>query len=212
MSTLATTAINEMPLWALLSISALLGATFAGAGAHAFGRFSGRRPGGLGGGDSVTGAASRREFVAQLESNWEAHRTGELKIGLLVIDIDRFADINQLYGREIGDKVLTEVAERICLRVRSGDLLGRIDADEFGVICRDVSLEDLEDLRIGLEAYVNFAETVPVHLSIGVAVPHLADETSFAMLARARRSMRNRRSDQPARVVDEALYELLTPR
>jgi len=108
--------------------------------------------------------------------------------------------------------VLAEVAERIRLRVRSEDILGRIDADEFALICLDASPEQLDAVRTNLEAFVSYSETVPAHVSIGVAVPERHDESGVAMLARARSSMRHRRDHRPAKAIDEALHDLITAR
>ena len=104
------------------------------------------------------------------------------------------------------------IRSRIRLRVRSTDFVARVDADEFGVICPGTGLEGLETLRRNLEAYVNFAQSVPVALSIGVAVPEPGDEHSLAVLERARDSVAERREVRPLRVVDDALADLLAPR
>lgn len=211
MSIVATSPINELPLWALLVLSAGCGAMIACGGALIFGRFlndgSSER-----GGDHVSGAGSRRELTAELESAWCAQRAGGEQFGLLVIDIDAFRDINQLHGRATGDRVLGEVAERIRLRMRADDFIGRVDADEFAVICRRVSPIELDALRTHLEAYVNFANAVPVTLSIGVATPESWDETSVDLLVRARKSLRQRRQGRPETLVEDALSALLQPR
>lgn len=211
MSIVATT-LNDLPLWALLALSAICGAAIAGGGALVFGRFIGDHDVERSGGDNVTGVGSRRELVVELDSAWsEARETGK-QFGLMVVDVDAFADINQLYGRATGDRVLAEVAERIRLRVRGSDFVARVDADEFAVICHDVTPENLESMRRNLEAYVNFAQSVPVTLSIGVAWPETWDEVGLDLLVRARESLRQRREARPERVVDDALAALLLPR
>ncbi len=211
MSTVATT-IQDLPLWALLTLSAVCGAAIAGVGALIFSRYVDDRDGDRSGGDSLTGVGNRRELVHELEAAWCDARVGGGEFGLLVVDVDAFGDINHLYGRATGDHVLAEVAERIRLRVRGDDFVGRVDADEFAVVCHDVSPEELEAIRCNLEAYVNFAQSVPVSLSIGVATPEKFDETSLDLLVRARKSLRQRREARPERVVDEALSALLLPR
>lgn len=211
MSTVATT-IENLPLWALLTLSAVCGAAIAGVGAQIFGRYIDDRDSDRSGGDSLTGVGSRRELVHELDAAWHESREGGDEFGLLVVDVDAFGDINHLYGRAIGDRVLAEVAERIRLRVRGDDFVGRVDADEFAVVCHGVSPDELGSIRCNLEAYVNFAQSVPVNLSIGVAMPEKFDETSLDLLTRARKSLRQRREARPERVVDEALSALLLPR
>lgn len=212
MSTVASTSISEMPLWALLALSAVCGACVAAAGALIFSRVLNRNAGDNAGGDSVTGVASRRELIARLDAEWQAAREGQSVFGLLVVDVDSFGDINHLYGRSTGDRVLAEVAERIRLRVRRDDFVARVDADEFAVICHDTAPEHLEAVRRNLEAYVNFADSVPVSLSIGYAAPSDWDESALSVLDRARDSLAQRRETMGERVVEDALAQLLLQR
>lgn len=211
MSTAASTAISDLPLWALLAVSAVCGAVLAGGGAFVFYRLTGRT-GGTAVGDRVTGVADRRAFIERLTAEWQAAQEGVGAFGLLVVDVDSFGDINHLYGRSTGDRVLAEVAERIRLRVRRDDFVARVDADEFAVICHGLAPENLEAVRSNLEAFVNSADSVPVSLSIGVAAPTDWDDSALEVLERARASLAQRREAQPDRVVDDALAALLTPR
>jgi diguanylate cyclase (GGDEF)-like protein len=209
MSIAATTPITDLPLWGLLAISAALGAAVAGGGALIFSRLTrGRRAGGDPA-DHVTGVANRRAFVERLETAWRALADGEQPFGLLVVDVDAFGDINHLYGRATGERVLAEVAERIRMRVRHEDFVARVDADEFAVICQGVTLADLEVIRRNLEAHVSFSDSAPVSLSIGIAAPSVYDRSGLAVLERARDSVAERQGHQPLRLVDDALAELL---
>jgi diguanylate cyclase (GGDEF)-like protein len=202
-----------LPDWALLLLSALAGACVAAIGAFVINRV--RMHGGhmFGGGrvhDSVTGAGSRNAFMHRLDSEWRMMQRGSgADFGILVIDVDAFGDINDLYGRETGDLVLREIADRIKLRVRPDDFVARIEADEFAVICSHTGREELLSLRRGLEAYVNYARSAPVMLSIGTAYWRPGDDSSEDMLRRARRSMLERRDERPMRYVEDALAELL---
>lgn len=212
MGIVATTSITELPLWAMLAISAVCGALVACGGALLFYRVTRSQREPAAGGDRVSGAASRREFIGELEIAWDESLAGGRSIGLLLIDIDRFGEINHLHGRASGDRVLSEVAERIRLRVRPDDFVARVDADEFGVICRGADLARLEAMRGNLEAYVNFAQTVPVNLSIGIAAPESLDISCLALLDRARGSLAQRRAVRPEQAIDEALASLVTSR
>lgn len=212
MSIVATTPVLDLPLWGLLAVSATIGAVVAGGGALIFSRFATLHRGGSPDEDGVTGVTNRRAFIAQLNDQWQAWQAGEGGFGLLMVDIDGFGDVNQIYGRATGDRVLAEVAERLRLRVRGDDLVARIDADEFAVICRGTSSEHLETIRGNLEAYVNFSESVPVTLSIGIATPREGDESALQLLDRARGSLAERRGARPEAVFDDALAALLLPR
>ncbi|MGH2906966.1 MAG: GGDEF domain-containing protein [Solirubrobacterales bacterium] len=160
--------------------------------------------------DHLTGIANRRAFERELEASFKRATQQERELGILIIDVDAFGDINELYGRNAGDRVLAEVAERIKLRVRGSDFVARLDADEFAVICRDTKEEGLSALRRNLEAYVNYARTAPVVLSIGIGLRHDADHSYEQLLRRARESVLERRDERPIKVVDEALADLLS--
>jgi diguanylate cyclase (GGDEF)-like protein len=156
--------------------------------------------------------ADRRAFVERLDADWRAAREGHGEFGLLIVDVDAFGEINDMYGRSTGDRVLIEVAARIRSLVRRDDFVARVDADEFAVLCHGVGPEGLEAVRRKLEAAVNIAASAPVMLSIGVASPSILDGSSLDLLDRARESLGARRTEQPARVVNDALSALLLPR
>lgn len=212
MSTVASTSVTDLSLLALLAISALCGAVIAGGGALIFSRLNKRGRASADGGDHVTGVANRRSFVERLSAEWRAAREGYGEFGLLVVDVDCFGDINEIYGRPTGDRVLAEVAERIRMRVRRDDFVARVDADEFAVICHGTGPEGLEAVRRNLEAFVNYSQSVPVTLSIGIASTAGTDEASLDMLDRARASLGDRRHERPERVVNDALAALLVHR
>lgn len=84
--------------------------------------------------DPLTGLANRTHFRSQLEKSINrASRHHEL-IACLFVDIDRFKQINDKYGHEVGDALLKETAERLERCVRSNDLIGRPGGDEFTIL------------------------------------------------------------------------------
>ncbi|MGK2878667.1 MAG: GGDEF domain-containing protein [Solirubrobacterales bacterium] len=211
MSTAASTSVTDLPLWGLLAISALCGAVIAGGSALIFSGLARLQRTRSEAGDHVTGVANRRAFVKRLDAEWLAAREGLGTFGLLVVDIDSFGDINEMHGRSTGDRVLAEVAECIRMRVRRDDYVARVDADEFTVICHGVGADGLVAVRRNLETQVNFSQSVPVMLSVGVAPLSDDDATSLQMLDRARDSLVERRNERPARVVNDAFSALLLP-
>ena len=80
--------------------------------------------------DSLTGLANR--FVLEESLDHEAgRRTGDRQLALVLLDLDRFKQINDAHGHPVGDSVLVEVAERLGHTVRSGEVLARVGGEEF---------------------------------------------------------------------------------
>jgi diguanylate cyclase (GGDEF)-like protein len=106
--------------------------------------------------DHLTGVANRRTLSAMLA------RGAAQPVGLLLIDLDHFKEINDRHGHAAGDAVLVAVAQRLSAAVRAGDEIIRMGGEEFLVVLRGVG--DAAQLRrVGedLRARV-FAEPVAV--------------------------------------------------
>jgi diguanylate cyclase (GGDEF)-like protein len=87
--------------------------------------------------DALTGLPNRRVFAGDLEAALATSRLGELRTSVLMIDLDRFKPVNDLYGHGAGDTVLCEVARRVRDIVRKGDTIARLGGDEFAVVCQE---------------------------------------------------------------------------
>ncbi|MGB2721257.1 MAG: EAL domain-containing protein [Rhodococcus sp. (in: high G+C Gram-positive bacteria)] len=84
--------------------------------------------------DAVTGLASRRLLRERLDTMLATR--GDSDVFTLVVDIDRFAQINETFGYSVGDSVLREIGHRLVSSVRSDDLVGRLGGDQFVVAMR----------------------------------------------------------------------------
>jgi diguanylate cyclase (GGDEF)-like protein/PAS domain S-box-containing protein len=112
---------------------------------------------------------------------------------VVFVDVDGFKQVNDTFGHEAGDQVLTVLARRLRSSVRPRDVVGRYGGDEFVVLLSEADLGDDDVIAARLET----ALTEPVHwkgggwrpaVSIGVARPHPSDDPA-AVLARADRDM-----------------------
>lgn len=84
--------------------------------------------------DPLTGLPNRRLFHDRLSSALERARRSEEQVALLIIDLDRFKQVNDTLGHHVGDLLLQEVARLFSGRVRRSDTVARTGGDEFAII------------------------------------------------------------------------------
>jgi diguanylate cyclase (GGDEF)-like protein len=83
--------------------------------------------------DALTGLPNR----TQLEEAFHRRLAGRLAdetVALLLLDLDRFKDVNDALGHDVGDRVLMEVADRLRRTLRAGDVVARLGGDEYAVL------------------------------------------------------------------------------
>lgn len=153
--------------------------------------------------DALTGLPNRRYFDEYL-GLLARRRRAEDRVGILMIDIDRFKRLNDTFGHAVGDHVLREVAQAIAGAVREDDVPARFGGEEFAVLLRNpspaVAVDVGERVRRSVADLDLHGLGVPgVSVSVGVAVaedPDVAlegviDEADRA-LYRAKRGGRDR--------------------
>lgn len=92
--------------------------------------------------DSLTGLANRTLFNLKLkEASEQAERSG-LSLALILVDVDKFKDINDAYGHMAGDELLKSIASTLKARSRTTDTVARLGGDEFAVIATNISSGD----------------------------------------------------------------------
>jgi diguanylate cyclase (GGDEF)-like protein len=155
--------------------------------------------------DAVTNLPNRRLFLDRLEQEIKkCHRSGE-SLALFFIDLDRFKDVNDEFGHDVGDSLLVEAAHRINSCIRSTDIVARQGGDEFIVLLTGLTETSQIEILAGnitdlMAQPFNLGDIeVNISGSIGIAMyPHdAADEKALikkadqAMYA-AKREGRNR--------------------
>jgi two-component system, cell cycle response regulator len=142
--------------------------------------------------DHLTGLANRRRFERQLER--EVTRT--LRYGrpfcLLLLDIDRFKDVNDTYGHEIGDEAIRRLAIILQAGTRGIDTAARIGGEEFAVILTETDFEGGLEVAERLRLAIKTAEVPNVgHMtaSFGVAEFPMSAQTGRELIAVADAAM-----------------------
>ena len=152
--------------------------------------------------DALTGLANRRQFDEDLAANAERSRRYGNQLALIMIDLDHFKQINDLYGHPRGDEVLQDVAAIISKSVRGVDTAYRYGGEELCILLPETGAEEACELadrvRRQVEKSFPWATASPVTLSAGVAAleqdgdgPRLVGAADRALYA-AKRNGRNR--------------------
>ena len=84
--------------------------------------------------DETTQLPNRIHFLRRLSDLIDKAKRDRKEVGLLLMDIDNFSELNEAFGHERVDKLLKEIARRLRSQVRESDFIGRVGVDEFGVI------------------------------------------------------------------------------
>lgn len=138
--------------------------------------------------DPLTGLYNRRYAAPQLAAVAARAREEGTEFAVMVMDLDRFKQVNDHYGHAAGDQVLVEVARRLTENLRVTDVLARIGGEEFLAILPGACMmtarraaerlcEVMDDTPIRLSS----GELLHVTVSIGVAVAGGGLEASFAV-------------------------------
>jgi len=143
--------------------------------------------------DALTEACNRRCLEDKLEEYLTLAKRYNRPLSIIMFDIDLFKQINDLYGHDVGDKVLKTIANIVLSNIRATDILARYGGEEFVIISPETTLEDAkalaEKLRKEIENFL-FEEGFSITCSFGVTSLNQED-TKETILKR----------------VDEALYK-----
>ena len=162
--------------------------------------------------DSLTGVANRyalNEYIKLLENQ----PTQFSETCLMVIDIDHFKQVNDVYGHLMGDQVIQFVAEKLKENIRTSDLLVRYGGDEFIVLIENVGMERALKIAEKIRSEIYEAKSVDnvrcpdlkVSISIGVAI----GATSWmALLEKADRALFQAKEQGKNKVVAYSVDEV----
>ena len=123
--------------------------------------------------DDLTGLINRRGFYERLAHT--VTETDAVAAAVLVVDLDRFKEVNDSLGHHVGDELLTLVGRRLAEVIRGGDTLARLGGDEFAVLLRGADARAAwaaaERLRASLvPPFEVGGVTVHMDASVGIAV------------------------------------------
>ncbi|MFI1995522.1 diguanylate cyclase domain-containing protein [Actinoplanes sp. NPDC020271] len=160
--------------------------------------------------DGLTGLPNRAAMMARVERALPIADSEQEAAGLVVLDLDDLADVNDTLGRRTGDLLLQSVAARLLAAVRDTDMVARIGDDEFAVLLPQVGSAPacLETARRLLDAVQGPADLdgfqVRINAAIGGAVFPAHAATPTELFQRAEAAMRYAKQSR----THAALYEV----
>ncbi|GHA79588.1 diguanylate cyclase domain-containing protein [Cognatilysobacter bugurensis] len=147
--------------------------------------------------DTLTGLPDREHFRKRLRALLDRHRDRPQHVGIVLLDLDGFRAINELYGHATGDALLQVFAERLVDAVREQDTVARLGGDEFALV-----LERLRDARedaptvaqkllAAFDAPAAVRQTaLPLEVSLGVALHEYPHDDVDSLMHRAHEALR----------------------
>ncbi|MBD3728236.1 MAG: EAL domain-containing protein [Sphingomonadales bacterium] len=126
--------------------------------------------------DSLTGLANRHRMNRRLESTLASYKVAKRSCALMMLDLDRFKQVNDTLGHQAGDELLRQVADRLRGIIGDRGEIGRLGGDEFQVILPDLddrgSLGELADkiIQIISQPYPIEDKRATIGTSVGIAI------------------------------------------
>jgi diguanylate cyclase (GGDEF)-like protein len=119
--------------------------------------------------DPLTGIANRRAFDRAVRRAQTLPTAPNATVTVLIIDTDKFKQINDTYGHPAGDAVLRAIAQALSAQLRDQDLIARLGGDEFGALLPDASTATAATTAARMLAAVRALPDCPATVSIGIA-------------------------------------------
>jgi diguanylate cyclase (GGDEF)-like protein/PAS domain S-box-containing protein len=141
--------------------------------------------------DALTDLPNRAMLFERLDRALNDARTNDGRVGLLLMDLDRFKEVNDSFGHHFGDMLLKQVAFRLCNQVGRNDTVARLGGDEFAVVVpdiiesSDVAVIARRILNTLQQPFVVEGQVLEVGGSIGIAMYPTHGADSRTLLRRA---------------------------
>jgi diguanylate cyclase (GGDEF)-like protein len=142
--------------------------------------------------DELTGLLNRAAIIESLSQELDRGARDGKQLGVVLLDVDHFKGVNDIYGHAVGDAVLKEVAGRLKNSLRVYEKVGRYGGEEFLVVAPDCNGCSVVTLAERVREWISGAaintgyEALPMSCSLGTAVSDAATkEDADAIIARA---------------------------
>lgn len=150
--------------------------------------------------DALTGLPNRMSYDLRIEDLCRRHKRFAQPASLLILDIDRFKDINDRHGHAAGDRVLRVVAAHLRKNLRETDFIARYGGEEFAILLEGTTGRNAVNVAEKIRSHIEHLgfhaqqQPVPITLSIGVADLHRGDDPD-SLFARADAALYRAKAD-----------------
>ena len=169
--------------------------------------------------DPLTELPNRALFATRLDQEIARANRAETRLAVLCLDLDRFKEINDVFGHQAGDEALRIIAESLRIAIREGDVIARLGGDEFAVVMTDdpppAEASALSNglIQLADRPVVLAGQAVTLGVSVGIALYPEDGTTAGELLRNADTALYRAKDDgrgtfrffEPA--MDEALRE-----
>jgi len=144
--------------------------------------------------DELTRLYNRRYLLDRLRAEMSRALRNEHPLAVVLLDVDRFKDVNDRCGHDGGDLVLRDIAELLRHAVRDGDIVTRFGGEEFCIVLPEVGPDEAvqvgERIRADVERHRLPAEAGLGHVTVSLGLAFLQEtDTELSLLTRADRAM-----------------------
>ena len=145
--------------------------------------------------DGMTGLFNRRHFLSLAEIEWNRYQRYRRDMSLVLFDIDRFKSINDRFGHQAGDHVITQIAAICQQHKRKSDLIARFGGEEFLLLLPETALAAAQRVaermrrKVELRAFSFSSNAFNATISVGVAEANPSMNTIFDLIKVADRAL-----------------------
>ena len=136
--------------------------------------------------DPLTSLPNRLRLISNLEHAIQVAHREHKQLALLMLDLDRFKDVNDTFGHLAGDELLQHAAKRLTRRLRGADTVARLGGDEFTILLEDISqvsdsAKVADSIIKALEAPCKLSNNVEVHIGVSIGISIFPDHGTTAL-------------------------------
>ena len=145
--------------------------------------------------DGMTGLFNRRHFLSLAEIEWNRYQRYRRPISLVLFDIDRFKSINDRFGHQAGDHVITQIAAICQQHKRNSDLIARFGGEEFLILLPETALAAAQRVaermrkKVEVRAFSFSSNAINATISVGVAEANPSMDRIFDLIKVADRAL-----------------------